>query len=86
MATGMAAFMQFDSIAIALLVAGASLTITTIVGIFATTWMTGRIANINSAAVHFAAVLGLVVTCLGHGAHHSGSSSSPRSFPNMSNC
>jgi predicted PurR-regulated permease PerM len=50
-ATGMAAFMQFESFATALLVAGASLAIATVVGTFVTTWMTGRIANMNSAAV-----------------------------------
>jgi predicted PurR-regulated permease PerM len=50
-ATGMAAFMQFDSFATALLVAGASLAIATVVGTFVTTWMTGRIARMNAAAV-----------------------------------
>jgi predicted PurR-regulated permease PerM len=50
-ATGMAAFMQFDSFATALLVAGTSLAIATVVGTFVTTWMTGRIANMNPAAV-----------------------------------
>ena len=35
----------------ALLVAGASIIIATIVGIFVTTWMTGRIAKMNAAAV-----------------------------------
>jgi predicted PurR-regulated permease PerM len=50
-ATGMAAFMQFESFAMALLAAGASLTIATVVGTFVATWMTGRIANMNSAAV-----------------------------------
>ena len=50
-ATGMAAFMQFESFAMALLVAGASLGIATVVGTFVTTWMTGRIANMNAAAV-----------------------------------
>ena len=50
-AAGMAAFMQFESFAMALLVAGASLTIATVVGTFVTTWMTGRIASMNSAAV-----------------------------------
>lgn len=48
---GMAAFMQFESFPMALLVAGASLAIATVVGTFVTTWMTGRIANMNSAAV-----------------------------------
>jgi len=50
-ATGMAAFMQFNSVITALLVAGVSMLITTIIGIFVTTWMTGRIAKMNSAAV-----------------------------------
>jgi predicted PurR-regulated permease PerM len=53
-ATGMAAFMQFESFAMALLVAGGFLAIATIVGTFVTTWMTGRIANMNSAAVFIA--------------------------------
>ena len=50
-ATGMAAFMQFDSFSMALLVAGASLFIATLVGTFVTTWMTGRIARMNAAAI-----------------------------------
>ena len=50
-ATAMAAFIQFGSLAMAALVGGASLAIATVVGTFVTTWMTGRIANINSAAV-----------------------------------
>ena len=50
-ATGMAAFMQFESFPMALLVTGASLGIATVVGTFVTTWMTGRIAKMNSAAV-----------------------------------
>jgi predicted PurR-regulated permease PerM len=50
-AIGMAAFMQFESFSMALLVAGASLAIATFVGTFVTTWMTGRIAHMNSAAV-----------------------------------
>jgi len=50
-ATGMAAFMQFDSFSMALLVAGASLAIATLVGTFVMTWMTGRIAKMNAAAV-----------------------------------
>ena len=49
--TAMAAFMQFDSFTSALLVSGASLTIATFVGTFVTTWMTGRIAQMNPAAV-----------------------------------
>jgi predicted PurR-regulated permease PerM len=50
-AAGMAAFVQFDSFAMAFLVAAASLGIATVIGTFVTTWMTGRIANMNSAAV-----------------------------------
>ena len=51
LATGMAAFMQFQSLPMALLVAGSSLAIATLVGILVTTWMTGKIAHMNSAAV-----------------------------------
>lgn len=50
-ATGMVAFMQFGSFGTALLVSGASLVIAIFVGTFVTTWMTGRIARMNSAAV-----------------------------------
>ncbi|HZP86415.1 MAG TPA: AI-2E family transporter [Burkholderiales bacterium] len=50
-AVGMVAFMQFDSFGMALAVAGASLAVATVVGTFVTTWMTGRIASMNAAAV-----------------------------------
>ena len=50
-AIGMAAFMQFDALSLALLPAGASLAVATFVGTFVTTWMTGRIARMNTAAV-----------------------------------
>lgn len=50
-ALAMAAFMQFDALSTTLLVAGVSLTIATVVGAFVTTWMTGRIAKMNTAAV-----------------------------------
>jgi len=53
-ATGMAAFMQFDSISTALLVAAASAAIATVVGTFVGTWMIGRIASMNSAAIFIA--------------------------------
>jgi predicted PurR-regulated permease PerM len=53
---GMAAYIQFDALPKALLAAGALLTIATVVGSFVTTWMTGRIARMNTAAV-FIAVL-----------------------------
>ena len=55
-ATGMAAYMQFNSILMALLVSGASIVISTVVGVFITTWMTGRIAKMNSAAVFIALI------------------------------
>jgi predicted PurR-regulated permease PerM len=51
MATAMAAFMQFDSFGMALLTGAAVLAVATFVGTFVTTWMTGRIAHMNSAAV-----------------------------------
>ena len=50
-ATGMAAFMQFDTFPMALAAAGATLVIATLVGTFVATWMTGRIAKMNAAAV-----------------------------------
>jgi predicted PurR-regulated permease PerM len=50
-ATGMAAYMQFESFPPVMLVAGISIAIATIVGTFVTTWMVGRIAHMNSAAV-----------------------------------
>ena len=53
-ATSMAAYMQFASFPTAFLVGGASLAIATVVGTFVTTWMTGRIARMNSAAIFIA--------------------------------
>ncbi len=50
-AVGMAAFMQFESFSTAFIVFGVSLAIATISGTFVTTWMAGRIAKMNSAAV-----------------------------------
>ncbi|MBC7415886.1 MAG: AI-2E family transporter [Herminiimonas sp.] len=52
--TGLVAFMQFESISSAVLVAGTSLGIATVVGTFVTTWMTGRIAKMNATAVFIA--------------------------------
>jgi predicted PurR-regulated permease PerM len=49
--TGIAAFLQFESLVLALSVAAASILIATFVGIFVTTWMTGRIAKMNASAV-----------------------------------
>ncbi|MEO8598465.1 MAG: AI-2E family transporter [bacterium] len=50
-ATGLSAFMQFESFSMVLLVSGTSLAIATVIGTFVTTWMTGRIAKMNTAAV-----------------------------------
>jgi predicted PurR-regulated permease PerM len=49
--TGIAAYMQSGSIPMAMMVVGATMLIATVVGVFVTTWMTGRIAKMNSAAV-----------------------------------
>jgi predicted PurR-regulated permease PerM len=49
--TGMAAFLQFDSLIMAGMIGGISLVIATFVGIFVTTWLTGRIARMNAPAV-----------------------------------
>lgn len=51
LAVGLAAFMQFDSFSIGLAVAGASAAVATLVGAIVTTWMTGKIAKMNTAAV-----------------------------------
>lgn len=48
---GMAAFMQFDSFSMGLVAAGASVAIATFVGTIITTWMTGKFAKMNTAAV-----------------------------------
>lgn len=50
-ATGVSAFMQFGSFSMVLLVSGTSLAIATLIGTFVTTWMTGKIAKMNAAAV-----------------------------------
>jgi len=49
--SGFSAFMQFESFSMALLAAGVSLAIATLVGTFVTTWMVGKIAKMNPAAV-----------------------------------
>jgi predicted PurR-regulated permease PerM len=50
-AVGLVAFLQFESLEMVVLVMGASLAIATLVGSVVTTWMTGRIARMNPAAV-----------------------------------
>ena len=54
----MAAFMQFGNLSMALLAAGTSLVIAIIIGYFVTTWMTGRIAKMNTAAVFVSLLFG----------------------------
>lgn len=49
--SGLTAFMQFETLGMALLASVTSLTIATLVGTFVTTWMTGRIAKMNATAV-----------------------------------
>ena len=51
LATGVAALLQFESLQMALLVMGVGLGIAIVVGTFVTTWMTGKIARMNAAAV-----------------------------------
>ncbi len=48
---GIAAFMQFDSLSIGFLTAGASLAIAVLVGAVIATWLTGKFAKMNTAAV-----------------------------------
>jgi len=48
---GMTAFMQFDAFSMGLLTIAASLVIATLVGTLVTTWMTGKFAKMNKAAV-----------------------------------
>jgi predicted PurR-regulated permease PerM len=50
-ATGAVAFFQFESLRMVILVGGSSLGIATLVGMVVTTWMTGKIAKMNPAAV-----------------------------------
>jgi predicted PurR-regulated permease PerM len=50
-ATGLTAFLQFGSLSMVLLVCAVSLSIATLVGMLITTWMTGKIARMNPAAV-----------------------------------
>lgn len=50
-ATGIAAFVQFGTLSAVALTAGSALAIATLIGVFVQTWMTGRIARMNPAAV-----------------------------------
>jgi predicted PurR-regulated permease PerM len=50
-AVGLTAFLQFGTMSHMFLASGASLVVAMLVGTFLTTWMTGRIAKMNAAAV-----------------------------------
>jgi predicted PurR-regulated permease PerM len=56
LASGLAAYLQFDSLLSGLAVAGASLAVAAVVGLLFTTWLQGRFARVN-AAVLFIALL-----------------------------
>ncbi len=56
-ATGVAALVQFGSLGMAVLVAGLSLIIATLVGVVLTTWMAGRIAKMNTVSVFIGLLL-----------------------------
>ena len=50
-ATGLAGYLQFGTLSMALAVAGSTLVISALVGIGLTTWLTGRASHMNSASV-----------------------------------
>jgi len=50
-ATGLAGFLQFGTLSMALAVAGSTLAISSLVGIGLTTWLAGRASHMNSASV-----------------------------------
>jgi predicted PurR-regulated permease PerM len=52
--TGMAGFMQYESLSMAILVAASSLIIAMLVGMVLVTWMCGKISNMNTTAVFVA--------------------------------
>lgn len=55
---GLAAFLQFESLQMLLLVAGLTIGIASLIGTVVTTWMTGRIAKMNSVAVFVSLLFG----------------------------
>jgi predicted PurR-regulated permease PerM len=54
LATGMAAFLQFESLIMSLLVVGSSLLIATLVGMVLVTWMSGKMTKMNTTVVFIA--------------------------------
>ena len=57
-AIALAAFLQFESLQMVLLVIGLSMAVATLIGTLVTTWMTGRIAKMNSVAVFISLLFG----------------------------
>ncbi|WP_395010348.1 AI-2E family transporter, partial [Undibacterium sp.] len=57
-AIGLAVFLQFESLQMLLLVAGLTIGIASLIGTVVTTWMTGRIAKMNSVAVFVSLLFG----------------------------
>nr|WP_315482447.1 AI-2E family transporter [uncultured Undibacterium sp.] len=55
---GLAAFLQFESLQMLLLVGGLTIGIASLIGTVVTTWMTGRIAKMNSVAVFVSLLFG----------------------------
>lgn len=53
-ATGMAAFMQFESLPMAVAISFSSLAIATLVGVVLVTWMSGKMSKMNTTAVFVA--------------------------------
>lgn len=58
LAAGVAAFLQFESFSMMLLVIAVTVGISSFVGTLVTTWMTGRIARMNATAVFVALLFG----------------------------
>ena len=54
LASGLAAYLQFDSLLSGLAVAGASLAVAAVVGLLFTTWLQGRFARVNPAVLFIA--------------------------------
>lgn len=57
-AIGLAAFIQFESFSMMLLAVALVFTLSTVIGMLITTWMTGRIAKMNPTAVFVALLFG----------------------------
>src|SRR5262249_38239232 len=54
LAAGMAAFMQFESVVQAILVAGAVIALATLIGTMGVTWISSKVSKMNAAAIFIA--------------------------------